>query len=417
MTAVPPEAPSERLPGSGRPLRPCGPGERLQGLDGLRAVAACAVLLTHVGFQTGRTGVMTAAGEDTGGLLAALLARMDLGVAVFFTLSGFLLYRPFLRARAHGRQAPDVRAYLLRRAARVLPAYWLVLAALAVATRPDLPDLAANALLAQIYLPGALLPAFTQTWSLATEVSFYLLLPALAALLGRARSPVRALVTAVALGWLLAGLSVGVDIGGEALAARWLPAHLAWFAAGMLLAEAERAPRESWTAPLRELAARPGTCLGLAGAAYLLATTPLAGPLGLAPAAPWQAGTKELLGTVVALMLVLPSALGPERGAGGHPWHRVLGSPPARALGRVSYGIFLWHLPVLAATYAVTGWPLFSGRMVLVLLLVVPVTLVLAGVSYVLVERPVTAWAARAAPAVGTGADRRAAAKVPGWGS
>lgn len=385
MTAVSPE----QVPLGDAPAR--RGSERLRGLDGLRALAACAVLLTHVGFQTGRTGVMTAAGEDTGGLLAALLARMDLGVAVFFTLSGFLLYRPFLRARAHGRQALDVRAYLLRRAARVLPAYWLVLAALAVATRPDLPDLAANALLAQIYLPGALLPAFTQTWSLATEVSFYLLLPALAALLGRARSPVRVLVTAVVLGWLLAGLSVGVDIGGEALAARWLPAHLAWFAAGMLLAEAEAAPGARWSAPLRELAGRPGTCLALAGSAYLLATTPVAGPLGLAAATPWQAGTKEVLGTVVALMLVLPSALG---GAGSHPWHRALGSVVAQALGRISYGIFLWHLPVLAGTYAVTAWPLFSGRMVLVLLVVVPLTLVLSWVSYVVVERPSTAWAA-----------------------
>ena len=83
-------------------------------LDGLRAVAAGAVLLTHVAFRTGQT---------QAGAGGAVLARFDAGVAVFFVLSGFLLYPA---TRPLGR-------YALRRAARILPAYWVLLAAVTVA--------------------------------------------------------------------------------------------------------------------------------------------------------------------------------------------------------------------------------------------------------------------------------------------
>src|SRR6266516_1997197 len=99
------------------------PGRSLPMLDGLRAVAALAVLLTHVAFQTGE--VARAAG-------GAVLARLDAGVAVFFVLSGFLLYRPYALARASGTPRPSIRRYVLRRAARILPAYWLALGAVAL---------------------------------------------------------------------------------------------------------------------------------------------------------------------------------------------------------------------------------------------------------------------------------------------
>src|SRR5829696_7110117 len=80
----------------------------LPALDGLRAVAAAAVLLTHVAYRTG---------ETTQGAGGAVLARLDAGVAVFFVLSGFLLYRPHATARAAGTPAPSLRRYALRRPA------------------------------------------------------------------------------------------------------------------------------------------------------------------------------------------------------------------------------------------------------------------------------------------------------------
>jgi peptidoglycan/LPS O-acetylase OafA/YrhL len=75
-------------------------------------------------------------------------------------------------------------------------------------------------------------------------------------------------------------------------------------------------------------------------------------------------------------------------GDGGDSISRALGTATARYLGRISYGVFLWHLPVFEAIYAVTGIDYFTGGAVALLAVGVPVTLGLAAVSERLVERP-----------------------------
>jgi peptidoglycan/LPS O-acetylase OafA/YrhL len=356
-----------------------GPGgrePRQVALDGLRGLAALAVLLTHVGFQSGSY-------DD--GLLGRVLGRFDLGVALFFALSGYLLHLPFARAAREGLPAPDAVAYLVRRAARVLPLYWVVLALVAVAVGPSAGRLAANVLLVQIYPPDALLPAWTQTWSLSTEVSFYLVLPLLAWWLARRRRPAVAVCGLAVVGLVCAAAAAVVTVGGEAVASRWLPAHLSWFCAGLLLAQARVDPDARWSRRLHALARlQPGTCLVVALAAFLVATTPLGGPLTLEPFAGWEAVTKEALGAVVAFAVLLPFTLGDTTALGA----RSLGGPVGRYLGEVSYGVFLWHLPVLEAFYAVSGTPLFGGHLWFVVAVVVPVTLGLATLTYHLVERP-----------------------------
>src|SRR5215831_326317 len=87
-------------------------------LDGLRAAAAAAVLLTHVGGLTGYT--------VTGTPVSWVLSRGDVGVPIFFTLSGLLLYRPWAAAALTGSQTVPLGTYLRRRALRILPAYWAV---------------------------------------------------------------------------------------------------------------------------------------------------------------------------------------------------------------------------------------------------------------------------------------------------
>ena len=98
-------------------------------LEGLRAVAAFAVLTTHVAFQTG---------SSTGSVIHRVWGRMDLSVAVFFALSGFLLWRTHAsHARRGGpgtaRSAP---AYLRSRLVRIMPAY-LTLVAVAFLVIPQ----------------------------------------------------------------------------------------------------------------------------------------------------------------------------------------------------------------------------------------------------------------------------------------
>ena len=136
-------------------------------LDGLRALAAGLVVLTHAAFLTGF--------GASGGLVGRLWARGDFGVGIFFALSGFLLHRGFL-AKA-GRGGLDVVGYTLRRAARVLPAYWVTLAAVVVFAHPPLRDWLLHAALLHIYVPDAWISSFGQSWSLATEISFYAVLP------------------------------------------------------------------------------------------------------------------------------------------------------------------------------------------------------------------------------------------------
>ncbi len=342
-------------------------------LDGLRAVAALAVLLTHVAFQTGE--VARAAG-------GAVLARLDAGVAVFFVLSGFLLYRPYALARASGTPRPSIRRYVLRRAARILPAYWLALGAVALTSSLPAGVLVTHLWLGQTYT-GPLVAAFTQTWSLCTEVAFYAALPALALLARRGEG------VALGAGMLGTYVYIGLVRGfGADRALLWLPGHLDWFAAGMAVAAV--AARLSAgvggrvSRALLQLAAWPGTCWAAAGTLLWLVATPVAGPLTLAPVPGPAAVTKEVAYAVVGALLLIPAALGSTGSALG----TLLASSPARWLGRISYGVFLWHLLVLRGIYVLTGWAAFSGRMWTVAILTAAGSVAVATASWILLERP-----------------------------
>ena len=343
---APPSAGAERLPAATLPM-----------LDGLRAVAALAVVLTHVAFQTGEVV------RGTGG---AVLARLDVGVAVFFVLSGFLLYRPYALGRP-----PSPGRYAVRRALRIVPAYWVALAAVAVAA----PVSWAHVWLGQTYV-GPPAPRFTQTWSLCTEVAFYAALP----LLARFRHAI-----GVSILGTYAYIAAVHGLGWPDRALLWLPGHLDWFAVGMLLAS------PSLPAAVRRAAAWPGTCWAAAGVLLWLVSTPVAGPLTLAPIPGVAALVKEAAYAVIAGLVLVPAAYGSV----GSGLGAVLASGPARWLGRVSYGVFLWHLLVLSWVYSLTGWDAFSGRMLAVAVLTVLGSVAVAALSWVVVERPALALADR----------------------
>jgi len=362
---------------------------RFPALDGLRALAVLLVVATHIGFQTGAT---------FDGPVGALLARGDAGVAVFFLLSGFLLYGPHVRAHLDGAAGPPLGRYLQHRALRLLPAYWLLLAvALPSVARADAApgEVALQVLLLNVYTPGHLLPALSQIWSLAVEVSFYLALPLLAQLTAprgprdgaaqlRVEARLLAGMAATALAWTV--LIRTTDVLDERVAALWLPQYLDWFALGMglvvLRAWHERGGR---VRVLDQLGDAAGTCWAVAGLLFWLTTTPLAGPRGLEAPTAWAALVKHVLYALAATALLLPAVFGTDPAA---PVRRVLESRPARHLGRISYGVFLWHLLVLEAVYRLLDLELFSGDALLVTALVVPLSLLAAELSLRLVEEP-----------------------------
>ncbi len=361
---------------------------RLPALDGLRAVAALLVVATHAAYLSGFT--------VNGGLLGRLAGRGDFGVAIFFALSGFLLHFRLVSDARDGQT--DVKAYAVRRAARVLPAYWVTLGVVVAIAQPPVRTAVAQALTVQTYLPGADLDAFSQSWSIPTELSFYIVLPLVVWLLERARRrdpdlPVLLLVgSAVLATVVLAFVTVGT-IGEDVLIERWLPARWPNFAVGMVLAELLLRPESRWAIAARRFAGDSVGCLVLAGAAFVLATTPIAGLLTLGPVAGVQLSARLALSTAVAGLLLAPLVLGRD-----DRYSAALASRPARNVGTVSYGLFLWHLPVFAGLYALTGARVFSGGIVPLLAVGLPISLFLAWLSHVAVERPAMRWAARRVP-------------------
>lgn len=324
-------------------------------LEGLRAVAALGIVVTHVSFQTG--------------LDSALLERFDYFVAVFFALSAFLL--------ARGPQRPG---YFRRRFARIAPGYLtcvvIVMAALPALTGITLQQALAQLFMVQIYIPEGLVPGLTQLWSLCIEVAFYLVLPLYLGLGSRGRAA--AIVLAVVFGLLWPTLVSSISTPNLQI---WPPSYTPWFAVGLICAELERAgvrfvPRFRWVFPL----------LGLAVAWF----AGQVGPRGLEHPSPAEFNARIILGTVFAACFVAPYALAP-RFAGRHAAPPLLASPVMRALGRWSYGIFLWHVAVLEIAFPVLGVDLFSGSVVdfgLVLVFTVAVSVAVAYVSYELVEAP-----------------------------
>lgn len=353
----------------------------------MRLVGAVAVLTTHVGFDSG---------DALRGPWAGLLARLDVGVALFFVVSGFLLFRPHVMAHLEGRRRPAPGRYLVRRAVRILPVLWIaVLAAWFLVREPsaDPWSYAKTATLVHIYLGTPLLPGLTQLWSLATEVAFYLALPLLAALLCRGdngvgwiRRTASVLGVAVVAGPTWMGLATASDRPEWRL---WLPGFIGWFAVGMLLALWHAGRTKGLLRPglLDRMAVLPGTTWTIALGLLLIASTAVAGPLDLSEPEPAHAVTKSLLYTLIGLFTVLPTvAVSTAHGVPRPLPVPVMDSPAATWLGTISYGIFGYHVIVLALVSAQLGT--FTGQFWLRWILTVAAVVPLAGLSYYGIERP-----------------------------
>ncbi len=372
-------------------------GAHFPALDGYRAVAALMVVITHIAFSTGASAT---------GAWGHTMARFDFGVPLFFLMSGFLLYRPWARAALEGRSRPNLRTYSIRRGARILPAYWAVV----VVTLLLLPEIQPvpfdqwwrHMLAVQIYQPQGAIEGLSQTWSLCTEISFYVALPFLGALaLGRrSRSPrsvwrrqMALLATLVVVATVFNVMKVN-DIVLPLHAGYWLPAYLDWFAVGMGLALVEVRSRQPAPPSLVRGVLAAGreqvATLVIAVAVFAVAVTPVAGSYGFDPTGPWETLIKHWLYLGAATAFLIPGIFGGDRGVPA-----LLSRPLPHRLGLISYGIFLWHLPILRWLMPAMGIPYFTGRGILVALVVIPVSVGVAAVSYAVVERPAQRYAHR----------------------
>lgn len=363
------------------------PDHAYPGLDTLRAFGALAVIVTHVAFSTGHYQT-----EYVGGLLA----RLDVGVAIFFVLSGFLLGRPFLRAMRDRGRRPATGRYLWRRFLRIWPTFALaVVAAMFLLPDQDLSPVGwlRSLTLTRLVTVGYDFPhGLTQMWSLEVEVAFYLLLPVLAWVVAHTVTRKRWRPRAVALVLVALGAVSVVWTGGAAQVVAphaaspttWLPSYLAWFAAGMLLALVDLQPRSTWAARARGAAASPGalwvTVLGL----MLVASTPAAGALELIPETNGQRMMRVVLFTAISTLIVLPAIFARS----DSPYARFLAWKPLRYLGVISYASFCFHLIVLELAFRWLDIPQFTGSFAVILLATLVGTLIVSVAVYELVERP-----------------------------
>lgn len=416
-------------------------GEQLPALDGIRALAVLAIFARHSWGLTGSVRVvLPVPGGDID--LTPLVLMLSNGVDLFFVLSGFLLARSFISADLAGRPRPDLRGYFRSRAFRILPAYYVVLAALLVFFVPTvlqsdlvysflgLKTVLAHLAVLQTAFPWSygLWGPGSPFWTLTIEVLFYLALPWLVRAFLRDRwrwgLPLFAIIT---FGWMwfarstLASPLVDliVDHGGRPgsspefarfFLSKQLPGHLFDFAVGMTVANLY----------VRARAARPGLRRHRLATPAGSAVTFLVG-VAVVAVAMRQLGLSSLEHSyfdglslmassnadalafyyleepAMALgfgLIIAAVVLGPK------PLARPFAVTPLRIFGILGYSIYLWHMPFLYL-HTQMPWLLELGpgpRWLAMMGFSGAIVLALSAVTFVFVERPFIALGRRRKP-------------------
>ena len=359
-------------------------------VDSLRAIAAMMVVAAHA---------LAPAGADRDGTFAQpYLARFSVCVAMFFVISGFLIYRPFVRARLLERPRPDLRAYAIGRVLRIVPAYWAALTIIALwLGRDDIfgEQWWAYYSFAQIYI-GEPLGGISAAWSLCIEVVFYAFIPFYALAIARlpgatTRDRVRGELFGVGVLFVVAfvfRIIVGADgLSLESSVDVAPVTFLDWFALGMLMAIVSawldrRGESPGWLLPFERF---PGVFWAAAFAVFIADSLYFDGKiLG------YTLSDNLIEHTAygfIAVALIAPLTFGDRRQG---LLRRALDNRVLLYMGLVSYGIFLGHQAVIEQ---LERWDLGQvGVIHPYLLWYVPtlvLTVAIASVSYYALERPV----------------------------
>lgn len=360
-------------------------GKRSASLDGLRGFAALAIFAFHGWLYT----MPEPNATDRSSVFEFAVHELRLALVAFFVLSGFLLFRPWISAVFDKGAPPDMRRYVRARVARVLPGYYVALvgsiallwglAGTPGLRLPPAEQLPLFLVFGQNFSAATVMKLNPPMWSLAVEVMFYALLPLVGWLALRlpprprmqALVPLALLAIGMLYNWSIAGHGLGMTF------SKTLAAMLPYFALGMLAA---------LLLHRRSIDLRAKRML-IGGGAVLIVIDGIA--KGAAPANGIDATTafsvlRDLPSGVGFALIVCALAAAPQG--------RLLGGRALVALGTISYGFYLWHVPVLMVLRGHGLLPLdpFLGSAVAFL-----PSLALAALSWFACERPVLRWSAR----------------------
>jgi peptidoglycan/LPS O-acetylase OafA/YrhL len=347
---------------------------RLARLESLRALAALGVVAGHAwGFAHGfGNGVLASFGSR-------LIYGGGYGVFLFFALTGYLLYWPFVVRYFGDGAAVDLGVYARNRVLRILPLYFIAVIVLLVLQDGDPAWWRVLTLTQNFSEETVARKVDGPLWSVVVEVHFYILLPLLAAAVAAVagRSLARAAGVLAVLG--LIGFAVHQAKTPDSSVWRYnLPTTFMFFVPGMLLAlarlELERRPPE-W---LRTLAGRSAAWLIVALLLWLYVVDQFD--------VDWLAAVASFF-TVGACVL-------PLRESG---LRRALDWRPLAALGVASYSLYVWHMPIQfsLAVHQNNSKALMAAT--------VPLAIVVALISYRVIEAPFLRlrrrWSSATAPA------------------
>jgi peptidoglycan/LPS O-acetylase OafA/YrhL len=364
-------------------------GKSLPQLDALRGVAILAVFTQHLGdrfLPLVRNAVETHAPLPLVPWILTILHHAWWGVDLFFVLSGFSLTLSWLRSGGY-----STATFFIRRAARILPAYYLALVVMLIFHRSIIAQehfVAAffmHLVVLQGYIPIGGIVFIGASWSLTTEISFYLLFPWLARLVSSSKRHLVFLACAlVLLSWFVRAmlhdwaLEPGLLSGMlEATQRRWIPSRLDQFLLGALAARVfvmvEHSPRAARFAPLALALSLPALIISfrLEGIYYFE-------PGGNLPYA---------LVSLVTAVIVLSASLCRGR------WLAVIAPRPLVFTGIVSYGFFLYHQLALGLCDFDGASPPTWTNLARTAILALALSLLVGYASWIFVEKPVMKWA------------------------
>lgn len=362
-----------------------GGSSELPALTGLRGFAAIAVLLFHVWGLAGEPALeMPGIPALKGG---TLLSFGGVGVDLFFCLSAFLLVLPYARWRYGTGSRPLTGRYLMRRVLRIYPAYLFQLSILLVAALfgyghlPSVEGLVAHVFLWFNMGWNWVAPMVGVWFTLPIEFSFYLLLPLMAPLIDRRRWPwllLGALVISVSFRFFMHLAYLDESTAIRVIAIERLPGRIEQFVIGMLAGTAfVVAGLRGW----RPRSPDRWFWLGLAGVFVVCAA------LNQVVERYWAGHPLLFVWHALFSAAIVPVLL--ASGWNAKSALLLLANRPLRYLGDISFGVYLWHMPIvlLLLPKLPEDWSPLSRFWVL-LALVLPTTLLVAHFSYRFIELP-----------------------------